>query len=249
MGGFNLKVTILNPEEATRLFEYWGKASCVCYDTETETPEKVGKHCMNSGHFSGSRGRYILFQVEGCPRFTIDQAVRHEIGVMKNVQSFRYVSKDSFVYEVPSEITDNEELLAKYHAHMMKTMELYTEIQEYVFNKTESHERANEQARHVLPISTHADFVIGMTIEALIHFENARLCVRAEDKIRELAILLKKVTIELLPELKDKLVPNCQALLWCPEGKASCNAYPTKKELKRILDEYRRMVAEVEVDE
>ncbi len=234
-----MKVTILNPEEATKLFEYWGKASCVCYDTETETPEKVGKHCMNSGHFSGSRGRFILFKVEGCPRFTIDQAVRHEIGVMKNVQSFRYVSKDSFVYEVPSEITDNAELLAKYHTHMMNTMELYNEIQEYVFDKTGSHERANEQARHVLPISTHADFVIGMTIEALIHFANSRLCVRAEDKIRELAVEMKKATIEILPELKDKLVPNCQALLWCPEGKASCGAYPTKNQLKKMIAEVR----------
>lgn len=230
-----MNVTILNPEETTKLFEYWGKASCVCYDTETETPEKVGKHCMNSGHFSGSRARFILFKVEGCPRFTIDQAVRHEVGVMKNVQSFRYVSKDSFVYEVPSEITDNAELLAKYHTHMMNTMELYNEIQEYVLHKTQSHERANEQARHVLPISTHADFVIGMTIEALIHFANARLCVRAEDKIRELAIGMKKATLELLPELKDRLVPNCQALLWCPEGKASCGAYPTKEQLKDII--------------
>lgn len=232
-----MKVAIINPEETTRLFEYWGKASCVCYDTETNAPEKVGKHCMNSGHFSGSRGRFILFKVEGCPRFTIDQAVRHEIGVMKNVQSFRYVSKDSFAYEIPVEITDNEVLLNKYHAHMMKTMDLYTEIQDYVFNKTNSHERANEQARHVLPISTHADFVIGMTIEALIHFENARLCVRAEDKIRELALLFKSATLELLPELKDKLVPNCQALLWCPEGKASCGAYPTKNQLKQMIAE------------
>ena len=232
-----MKVTILNPEETTRLFEYWGKASCVCYDTETETPEKVGKHCMNSGHFSGSRGRFILFRVEGCPRFTIDQVVRHEVGVMKNVQSFRYVSKDSFVYEVPKEITDNERLLAKYHAHMMATMELYSEIQDYVFNKTGSHERANEQARHVLPISTHADFVIGMTVEALIHFANARLCVRAEDKIRELALMFKQVTLELLPALKDRLVPNCQALLWCPEDKASCGAYPTKKQLKQMIAE------------
>lgn len=230
-----MKVSILNPEEAERLFEYWGKASCVCYDTETETPEKVGKHCFKSGHFSGSRSRYILFLVEDCPRFTIDQAVRHEIGVMKNVQSFRYVSKDSFAYEVPVEITDNEELLAKYHAHMMKTMDLYTEIQDYVFKKTNSNERANEQARHVLPISTHADFVIGMTVEALIHFENARLCIRAEDKIRELALGIRTATVKILPELKDRLVPNCQALLWCPEDKSSCGAYPTKDQLKKII--------------
>lgn len=235
-----MKVTILNPEETKNLFEYWGKASCVCYDTETNAPEKVGKHCMNSGHFSGSRGRFILFKVEGCPRFTIDQVVRHEVGVMKNVQSFRYVSKDSFVYEVPVEITDNAELLDKYHKHMMNTMDLYSEIQEYVLNKTGSHERANEQARHVIPMSTHADFVIGMTVEALIHFENARLCVRAEDKIRELALAFKRVTLEILPELQDKLVPNCQALLWCPEGKASCGAYPTKAQLKKIISEAKK---------
>ena len=234
-----MKVTILNPEETTRLFEYWGKASCVCYDTDTETPEKIGKGCMNSGHFSGSRSRFILFKVEGCPRFTIDQVVRHEIGVMKNVQSFRYVNKDSFAYEVPVEITDNDELLARYHAHMMNAMDLYSDIQEYVFNKTKSNERANEQARYVLPISTHADFIIGMTIEALIHFANMRLCVRAEDKIRELALAIKKTTLELLPELNDKLVPNCQALLWCPEGKASCKAYPTKSALKKMIAEVR----------
>lgn len=235
-----MKVTILNPEETTRLFEYWGKASCVCYDTVTNTPEKIGKGCMNSGHYSGSRGRYILFKVEGCPRFCIDQAVRHENGVMKNVQSFRYVSKDSFAYEIPSEITDNEDLLAKYHAHMMKTMELYTEIQEYVFSKTKSHERSNEQARYVLPISTHAEFVVGMTVEALIHFANVRLCIRAEDKIRELATAMKKTTLELLPELKEKLVPNCQALLWCPEGHASCGAYPTKSQLKKMIAEVKK---------
>ena len=234
-----MKVTILNPEETTRLFEYWGKASCVCYDTDTETPEKIGKGCMNSGHFSGSRSRFILFKVEGCPRFTIDQAVRHEIGVMKNVQSFRYVGKDSFAYEVPVEITDNDELLARYHAHMMNAMDLYSDIQEYVFNKTKSNERANEQARYVLPISTHADFIIGMTVEALIHFANMRLCVRAEDKIRELALAIKKTTLELLPELNDKLVPNCQVLLWCPEGKASCGAYPTKNILKKMIAEVR----------
>ena len=232
-----MKVTVLNPEETTKLFEYWGKASCVCYDTETETPEKIGKGCMNSGHFSGSRGRFILFKVEGCPRFTIDQVVRHEVGVMKNVQSFRYVGKDSFAYEIPVEIMDNEALLEKYHVHMMNIMDLYSEIQEYVLNKTGSQERANEQARYVLPISTHADFVIGMTVEALIHFANMRLCVRAEDKIRVLALSVKKAVLELLPELKDKLVPNCQALLWCPEGRRSCGAYPTRNKLKKIISE------------
>jgi thymidylate synthase (FAD) len=155
---------------------------------------------------------------------------------MKNVQSFRYVSKDSFAYEVPVEITDNPELLAKYHTHMMSAMDLYGEIQDYVLEKTNSNERANEQARYTLPISTHASFVIGMDVEALMHFCNTRLCVRAEDIIHKLAILMKEATIDILPELKSRLVPNCQAMLWCPEGRHSCGAYPTKEVLKDIIN-------------
>ena len=234
-----MKVKIINPEEVKELFYYWGEASKCCYATETDAPDKIGKGCMYSGHFSGSRARYILFQIDECPRFTIDQAVRHEQGVMKNVGSFRYIDKSCFAYEIPEEIKDNAELLAKYHNHMMNTIELYGEIQEYVYGKTNSHERANEQARYVLPMATHSSFVFGLTIEALIHFMNMRLCVRAEDKIRELAKLMKNATIEILPELETRLVPNCQAYLWCPEGRHSCGAYPTKKELKEIINNAR----------
>ena len=62
---------------------------------------------MNSGHTSGSRGDFIKFLVEDVPRFTVDQAVRHSVGVFTNVRSFRYVGQEGFYYEVPVEITDN----------------------------------------------------------------------------------------------------------------------------------------------
>jgi thymidylate synthase (FAD) len=236
-----MEVKLLNAEEAKNLLKNWGSVASVCYATDTDAPEKIGKHCMNSGHFSGSRGDFIKFLVTDVPRFTVDQAVRHEVGVFKNVQSFRYVSKDTFFYEVPVEITDSQEMLDKYTTFMNSSSSLYEEIQEYVYNKTQSHERANEQARYVLPMATHTSFVIGFTVEALIHFMNMRLCVRAEDTIHYLATLMKKATIEVLPELKYKLVPNCQALLWCPEGAKSCGAYPTKKELKDMVKEYKEL--------
>ena len=116
-------------------------------------------------------------------------------------------------------------------------MLLYREIQEYVFDKTNSHERANEQARYILPMATYTSFVIGFTVEALIHFMNMRLCLRAEDKIREMALLMKKETLNVISDkaLENRLVPNCQAYLWCPEGKHGCHAYPTKVELKEII--------------
>ena len=230
-----MKVELLNKDEVKELFKHFGKTACVCYNTKTNSPEKIGKHCMNSGHFSGSRSRYFEFLITDVPRFCIDQAVRHEVGVCKNVQSFRYVDKHSFAYEIPIEIANNKELLDKYNKHMSNTIDLYTEIQSYILNKTNSKERANEQARYVLPMSTHSSFVFCLDIEALIHLMHKRLCVRTEDVFRRLANMIKKEVLEVLPELEDKLVPQCKYLMWCPE-KATCGAYPTKKELKEILE-------------
>lgn len=229
-----MKVELLNKDEVRNLFSDWGKVAAICYDTKTSKPEIIGKHCMKSGHTSGSRGTYIKFLVTDIPRSCIDQAVRHEIGVFKNVQSFRYVGKDSFAYEIPKEIKDNDVLLNKYIAHMNATMDLYSEIQSYVEDKTGNKERANEQARYVLPMATHSAFVIGFDVEALVHFMHKRLCVRAEDIIRQLAIEMKREVLSVLPELKDKLVPHCQYLLWCPEGKG-CGAYPSKEKLKEMI--------------
>lgn len=232
-----MKAEIINPEESKQLFEHWGKFSAICYDTHTTRPSVIGEHCLNSNHFSGSRTRYIEFLITNCPRFLIDQLVRHELGVVKNVQSFRYVDKNNFAYEIPIEIQDNPILVQRYIKHMQSTQELYNDIFEYItITKHKSNERGHEQSRYVLPISTHSAVAIGMDIEALIHFCNKRLCVRTEDIHRELAVMIKNCVLEIIPKLEDYLIPQCQYLLWCPENK-SCGAYPTKKELKIKIKE------------
>lgn len=229
-----MKVELLNKDEIKYLFRHWGEFAKVCYDTKTNTPEKIGKHCMNSGHFSGSRSRYFEFLITDVPRFCIDQAVRSEVGVVKNVQSFRYVGKNSFSYAIPKEILDNEELVKEYHCHMKQTLDLYEAIQDYVYKKTSSKERANEQARYVVPMSTNSAFVIGFTLEALIHYCNVRLCTRTEDMHRKMANMIKDAVLEQLPELKGSLVPHCKTLMYCPETHC-CGAAPTKKELMEKL--------------
>lgn len=235
-----MNVKILNPDAVSKLFTNWGQTSAICYNTHTDDPTPIGKGCMANGHFSGSRGDFIKFLVTDIPRFTVDQAVRHEVGVFKNVQSFRYVDKDCFSYEVPVEIADNPELLAKYNKHMQDTMNLYEDIQSYVLSKGKTQERANEQARYVLPISTHTAFVIGFTVESIIHFMHKRLCSRAEDIIRQLAVEMKKEVVKILPNLESRLVPECQYLLFCPENKKSCGAYPKRKEVELLVEQYKK---------
>lgn len=235
-----MNVKILNPDAVSKLFTNWGETSAICYDTHTDDPTPIGKGCMANGHFSGSRGDFIKFLVTDIPRFTVDQAVRHEIGVFKNVQSFRYVDENCFAYEIPVEITDNQELVDKYVQHMQDTMELYKDIQSYVLSKGKTQERANEQARYVLPISTHTAFVIGFTVEGIIHFMHKRLCSRAEDIIRQLAVEMKKEVVKILPNLESRLVPECQYLLFCPENKKSCGAYPKRKEVELLVEQYKK---------
>ena len=91
-----MNVELINKNEVKLLFTTWSQVASVCYDSTIKSPDAIGKHCMKSGHFSGSRGTYFIFKITDCPRYVIDQMVRHEVGVFKNVQSFRYVNKDSF---------------------------------------------------------------------------------------------------------------------------------------------------------
>lgn len=230
-----MNVELINKNEVKLLFTTWSQVASVCYDSTIKSPDAIGKHCMKSGHFSGSRGTYFIFKITDCPRYVIDQMVRHEVGVFKNVQSFRYVNKDSFGYEIPTEIKSNEELLNKYKKHMEDTVALYDEIQNYIVDSGKSKERANEQARYVLPMATYSAVCIGFTIEALIHYMNMRLCTRTEDVHRQLAIKMHDAVLEVMPELSEYLVPQCDRLLYCPEARGGCGKYPSRDEVKELI--------------
>ena len=67
---------------------------------------------------------------------------------------------------------------------------------------------------------------------------NKRLCVRADEPIRQVAKLMKKEILEVEPRYADLLVPQCKAMLYCPEHK-SCGAYPSKDELRKLMEEKR----------
>lgn len=227
-------VELLNPDEVKNLYKTWGNFAKVCYDSEGDS-ERIGKGCARSGHTSGSRAITMIFRITGYPRFVIDQLVRHEVGVCKNVQSFRYVNKDNFGYSIPVTIVDNTELMKKYDAFMESASSLYEDIKQHAIDNGESEERANEQARYVLPMSTSSAVTIGFTYEALIHYMNMRLCTRTEDIHRQLAMEIRAEAIKALPDLESVLVPQCKRLMYCPEFK-SCGAYPKKKQLQEYIE-------------
>lgn len=230
----DIKVTLLNAEEVKDFIRRHGEVACVCYNTNEKYAEKVGKSCMMEGHMSGSRGDFFKFEIE-CPRFTIDQIVRHEQGVFKNVQSQRYVDMDDdFSIYVPPKVVNNPMLVEQYIQYEEMCKAQY-KVNRACFNDLNiTGEQANDLMRTMLPIGVKSKVRIGFTLEALIHFMHKRLCVRADEPIRRVAKLMKEEVLKVQPEYAELLVPQCEDMMYCPE-KHTCGRYPSKKELKIII--------------
>ena len=229
------KIEIINPEEVKELFKHWGRFSCKCYDTPLKYAERVGKSCLETGHFSGSRSRYIEIDVSNVPRDMIDQIIRREQGLVKNVQSSRYCDFSKFDYYTPKVIAKIPEAKELYDAHMIRTRNTYSELSNILAKNGITGEKNYEACRGVSPMSYRTGMVIGITIEALIEVCHKRLCVRSQEHSRYFIKMVKDAVLEIIPELKPYLVPSCEYLLWCPEGKRCCGKFPTKEGLLELI--------------
>jgi thymidylate synthase (FAD) len=247
-----MKVTLINKEQCKDFYKQWGIFSCKCYNTNPKYAEKVGKSCHKSRHYSGSRSFYFIFQLEDIPRSTIDQLARHEIGVVKNIQSQRYTDSSNLGFYVPDIIKKHDHLLETWYLGFKSDSADY----QYIISELEkleglTGEQAREIARGRIGIDIHSSATFGFTIEALEHFMHKRLCMRSQEGIRKVANLMKKEILEILPDLKANLVPECSFLGYCNENKMQCNSfkdmYPTKEEFNEIMKtkEYKNLVSRI----
>lgn len=232
----DIKVTLLNPEEVKKFIYNHGIISTICYATPEKYAEKVGLSCLKDGHTSGSRGDYFKFEIE-CPRFNADQIVRHEQGVFKNMQSQRYVDMDdNFSIYVPPQVMEDEVLKQQYRDYEENCKIQYKAIRQFMNEKGITGEQANDLMRTMLPIGVMTKLRMGFDIEALIHFMHKRLCKRADAPIRKVAQLMRDEVLKVEPRYKDFLVPQCVAMMYCPE-KHSCGMYPSKEEVKKLIED------------
>lgn len=258
-----MKVEILNPETVQNLYKNHGEFACVCYDTQTDKAENVGKSCEANGHMSGSRCEYIKFRITDVDRGTAEQIMRHEIGtwspyeqqdnysfadyaelvedvnpghIVKNMASFRYIDKDGFSYATPKTIAGNPEAKKRYDTTMSLINFSLGTIKKALVEAGVDPKQASQDANFLLPRATTTDLVVGFTPEALIHFCHKRMCSRAQEYIREVAGMMKAEVAKYNPEFAEELKPHCEHLLWCPEGRNSCGRKPTKAKLKELLE-------------
>ena len=72
-----------------------------------------------------------------------------------------------------------------------------TKIKQALINGGINEHKATEDANFVLPRATTTSLGIGFTVEALLQFCHKRLCVRAQEGIREVAKEMKKESDEI----------------------------------------------------
>lgn len=234
-------VNILNKFEVRELFKNWGEFSCTCYNTPKKYAENVGKSCLKTKHFSGSRAEYIKFEISGVSRACIDQMIRAEQGAVKNVMSGRYVDFSHFDYHTPV-IIENDPILKKIYDEQMESARIaYGAIVVRLNCLGYEGEKAFEIARGVAPMNHHSAVTIGFTIEGLINFMHKRLCTCSQDEIRKLANAMRHAVVNVIPELDEYLVPACDAYGFCPEQpKRSCKKYPQREVAQKLMDEYKK---------
>ena len=165
------------------------------------------------------------------------QIVRHRIASYSQ-QSQRYVDlKETFDYVTPKILFDMDKhysdmgYVQDFQEDMETIHDMYTKwqrrIEEFVketnyptYGMTPS-KVANENARAVLPNACETKLVFTMNLRTLIHFIKHRKCRRAQEEIRELAILMEQVITEKYPIFSNILGAPCQ-LGKCPEGNMTC---------------------------
>ena len=164
------------------------EAAGQCYQKRL-TPKAI-EHIIKSGHLSVLEHCYATFMIE-CSISTLLQLTRHR-HLSFTVQSSRG-SQLSNVHTVHDTFIDtlNEYVMRKYR--------------ELVMNGCE-----NEKAAYVLPKAAKYKLVVTGNFRAWFEYLPKRLCARAQEEHRELALEIQRELAAAAPEVFNRDFKNCK---------------------------------------
>ena len=186
---------------------------------------KLINYVMSSGHTSILEDQTLTFLIEGVDRALTHQLVRHRAGVVFQQQSQRYVEfKDGkFDYVIPQSIQVSDDLKSEFETTMLFLGKMYDK-----FIKAGV---PAEDARAVLPNACCTNIVMTVNLRQLGHMCNERLCSTAQLPIRMLFKEITRQTVEVLPFMKNFLVPKCEMLGYCNEPRRTCGRKKLREEV------------------
>ncbi|MBL7072579.1 MAG: FAD-dependent thymidylate synthase [Candidatus Omnitrophica bacterium] len=236
-----LKVELLGKTENAKEIIYSACRQCYSADfsgnifanslnatANPDTSEKITafiEKVVASGHESPLEHVKFTFAIEGVSRALTHQLVRHRIASYSQ-QSQRYVKASEFKYIVPPVFEKNDDLKQRFLGLMTDIQEGYNGLLSLLEKNGTVGEKANQDARFVLPQAAETKIVVTMNARELKHFFAHRCCHRAQWEIRRLAEEMLKICRKVLPEVFNSVGAKCEALKYCPEGeKFTCGKY------------------------
>ncbi len=184
-----------------------------------------------SGHESPLEHVSFSFAVEGVSRALTHQLVRHRLASYSQ-QSQRYVKEADFDFIIPPSIKKDEAATEEFLKVMQQIQDGYNNLLEFFKSKGVEGEKANQDARFLLPQASETKIVVTMNVRELFHFFKLRCCTRAQWEIRKMADMMLAICKEELPSVFSRAGAKCVELEYCPEGaKFTCGRFPLKEEL------------------
>ena len=209
------KVEIIDKLDGLEMLKKIELIGRTCYKSEDKITEdscrQFVKNIIARGHDS------VLEHVNFSVRFTCDRGVSHEI-VRHRIASY---SQESTRYcNYSKDKHDNEVTFIKPffwagpHFTFSTTERCYEEweksckvAEETYLNMLKLGKASPQEARSVLPNSLKTELVMTTNVREWRHFLKLRTSKAAHPQIREIAIMLLNMLIEIVPELFDDIKP------------------------------------------
>ena len=197
-------------------------------EIEPEKQAAFVQSVLESGHDSPVEHVSFTFAVEGISRACSHQLVRHRIASYSQ-QSQRYVT-DTMDYILPPAIGRIPEAKARFERFMDEVRTAYQDLRTILLDAGRG-DKANEDARFVLPQAAETKIVVSMNCRGLLHFFNLRCCMRAQWEVRAMANAMLAICKQELPAVFATAGARCESLGYCPESERfSCGRYPRREE-------------------
>ena len=217
-------VTLVNPDMLKHYLADVGRFSAICYADSRESInsmsdarlKNIGIHCVESGHFSGARHQHMIFSVSNVSRSATHQIVRHSVGVEINQRSQRYVSEDIPAYYIPASIATSPAACEAYTSEINRIWVTMKALHELGIPQ--------EDTRELLPNATLSDMNIAISMQALAHLCEERLCTRVSFQFRSVVTQMRDLVLAEEPALASLLQCKCDKIGRCPESKG-CGKY------------------------
>jgi len=205
-------------------------------NVEKEKKLSLIKKVIRSEHFSVLEHCYFTFGIDGVSRSCTHQLVRHRL-MSYSQQSLRYVEIKEDIDKLNDILLDLERLLLSGEIDD-KELEKAKKVYDKYFYLSKEYDKVDkkiiaqktsttlsclkeylvelkngikpENAREILPMCIKSNIVVSCNLRALIEMSKKRLCLQAQEEIREMTEEMRNLIVKEYPFLAEFIVPNCE---------------------------------------